>query len=122
MMNMDTNISLPARVVPAELVRWYNALDPEADPVGPDDTLDDIEVEVSFREGWFKAGRLSGPPEDCYPDEGEDPEVESITITAEGYEGPKDIDVRVLTADEYRSLVRECWSHQQAYERDYDPY
>lgn len=46
--------------------------------------IEEIEVEVSGR-SYFAEGRFSGPPEDCYPDEGET-EVETVTFNGVAFE------------------------------------
>ena len=48
------------------------------------DTDTEREVEVEYRYTPVTRGRYYGPPEDCYPDEGGDVEVESATYVDTG--------------------------------------
>lgn len=75
----------------------------------------EFEVEVEYKPGWFQPGRYSGPPEDCYPDEGEDPEI--IRVTVIGEEDTVDI-VDSLSWEEWRDLVAEADSDQSQREAD----
>ena len=40
----------------------------------------DVEVDVDFSPGWFKAGNRRGHPDNWEPDEGEAAEIEKITL------------------------------------------
>ena len=40
----------------------------------------ELEVEVEYEYSPFVAGRLSGPPEDCYPDEPEELTISAVYI------------------------------------------
>jgi hypothetical protein len=75
-----------------------------------DEDLEDeveIEVEVEYHPGYFQAGNRAGHPDNWTPDEGDDPEIETVTIIETGEE----IDV---TDAEYKALVEEAWADQEA--------
>ena len=40
----------------------------------------EVEVDVDFRPGWFKAGNRRGHPDNWEPDDGEGAEIEEVTI------------------------------------------
>jgi hypothetical protein len=40
----------------------------------------DVEVEVEFKPGWFQAGNRRGHPDNWEPDEGENAEIDAITL------------------------------------------
>lgn len=71
---------------------------------------DDVDVEVSYQDGYFKQAYISGPPEDCYPAEGEMPTVTAVLI-----DGGADI-LALLTDSEVESLEEKCWKDQQSRE------
>lgn len=72
-------------------LKWEHEVKPLPDEVQgaltaafPTMTEDDgVVVEIEFSSsGYFAPGKLSGPPENCYPDEGEDERtLESLTVT-----------------------------------------
>lgn len=88
------------------------------DPDQDSDTLDvdeeiEIDVTVSYEPGYFIPGRFSGPPGDCYPDDGADPEIVSVE-TADG----KDI-CDSLTEQELDNIVVALIDHQVDMEADW---
>jgi len=90
----------------------------EGDPYEPDEEIPDIEVEVEYEPGWEQAGCRSGHPDNWTPDEGENPEIITVTIT-----GEKNYDIEdVLSKKELSSLVAEAWKDQEGRaEDDFDP-
>jgi hypothetical protein len=75
---------------------------------------DDVAVTVEYTPGWFTPGRYSGPPEDCFPDEGEDPEI--VKVVRQDTKA----DVRdSLTREQLDRLVEQAIEHQSACDRDY---
>ena len=73
---------------------------------------DDVDVEVVGTVTPTVPGRYSGPPEDCYPDEGGEVEVEHVWLTGERPAGsppwapwPR---VRELTGDEVDQVRDAC--------------
>jgi hypothetical protein len=72
--------ALPAAVQPI-----LKAAFPDADK----DTSLELDIEFSSS-GYYDAGRVSGPPEDCYPPEGEDERtLDCITVHGPGGSGVK---------------------------------
>ena len=67
-----------------------------------------------YGEGYYDSGRLSGPPEDCYPPEGE------IEITAiESGVGPWKGE---LTDEEHEEAISLLWDGSVPAEPDYPDY
>lgn len=54
---------------------------------------DDTTVSVTFTYWPLIPGRLSGPPENCYPDEGHEVEIDRVML------GPLDITQHIGAAD-----------------------
>ena len=84
--------------------------------IAPGEELDpieeiEIEVEVTYEPGYFTPGRLSGPPEDCYPDEGADPEIVSVVVLSDVKAECIDL-IATLTDHELELLVEEAEEHQ----------
>jgi hypothetical protein len=128
MSSFETTLCIPAHLLPAEFIRLFNGRGPDGCALGPTDTADDVLVEVDYRGGWFKPGRYHGKPENCYPDEGENPEILSVVLQDEEYKERTDL-VNVLPANMLRDLEEQAWGHQQETERDHynedggdDPY
>jgi len=71
-------------------------------------------VDVEVR-GYFAAGRYSGPPENCYPDEGE---IEILSATDEsGFDW-----LPHLTTKETEALEKMAWDElPKSIDDDYDP-
>lgn len=111
---LETIIHKLARDLPIAYVNLVAAACGE--PFDPEDEIPDIEVSVEFTPGWFTPGRLSGPPENCYPDEGESPEIIKVTIL----EGDHDITAD-CTPEEIQRLEDEAWESQQESDDDYYP-
>ena len=93
------------------------------DDTRDDDTLDEQEietfaVEVTYEPGWFQPGKFSGPPEDCYPDDGEDPEIISVLYLDENEHEHELIDE--IDNETYAQLVERAWDDQQVTERERD--
>ena len=80
---------------------------------GEDAEYFELEVEVSCW-GYFTPGRYSGPPEDCYPDEG-DFEIQDVELV----DGP-DWPFTLTAAEERR--VEEKFSARESEEPDYPDY
>lgn len=70
----------------------------------------EFEVEVTYDEGYFIPGRLSGPPEDCYPDDCSDPEITEVLRLEE--DGSKTDIMNGLSSNELDELCRAAWDHQ----------
>lgn len=124
MSSFTTTLCIPTTALPVEFVRLVNSRYPDCDPLGPTDTVDDVEVEVDYKGGWFKAGRYSGPFEDCYEDEGENPEILSVTLQDPEFEHTNVL--ASLPEGLVAALVTEAWDHQQGADQDhgepdYDP-
>lgn len=51
----------------------------------PQDDWEELELEVHGT-AYFQPGKLYGPPENCYPDEGQS-EIESITLDGKPWDG-----------------------------------
>ena len=68
--------------LPSELAAELNRLAPDADANGSHS----YELEIGFRSvGYDDPGSTYGPPEKCYPPEGEDERtVESVTLFVDG--------------------------------------
>lgn len=50
---------------------------------------DDTEISIEYTQTPYDPGRTYGPPEDCYPPEGGEVEIEKVSIIAEdGSETP----------------------------------
>jgi len=70
----------------------------------------DIETVCSFDYTPYDSGRTSGPPEQCYPPEGGDAELNSVTINGEEI-------IELLTPAAIRMLTTQCeeWArHMQS--------
>jgi len=126
MPSFETFIHVPARVLPAPYVQHLMDQSGPGDlPYGPDDTVDDVHVEVEYRPGFYIPACRRGHPDNWYPEEGEDPEVLSVKIDDPDYKGPVAVDLRRL---DVKRLESEAWNDQQNRERDaydgdtYDPY
>jgi hypothetical protein len=123
--SFTTTLCIPTTALSPDYVRLVNSRFPDCDPLGPTDTVDDVEVEVEYSPGWFQAGRYSGPPDSCYPDEGEDPVIESVVIQDPDFEHANIL--ADLPAKLVEALVTEAWDHQKGSEQDhydepdYDP-
>lgn len=127
-------LCIPATCLPVAYVRALNAKHPECPPIEAGDTVDDVNVNVDYKSGWFKPGRISGPPDSCYPDEGEDPEIVSVVIDDDGFKSGNILEM--LPEKLIDKLVSGAWEHQngqESYEPDepdyddavdynYDPY
>jgi hypothetical protein len=99
-MNFTTTLMLDIKHAPLELLA--SALD--------DEELDDeieVEVEVDYHPGYYQPGCRSGHPDNWTPDEGEDPEIESVTVEETG----KDI-TRDLSPEQLKALEKAAWEHQ----------
>jgi len=121
--SFTTHISVQASLLPTSYVRFLNAQIDEGDePYGPNDPVDDVEVEVEYNEGWYQAGCRSGHPDNWTPDEGEDPEILSVVIVHEEWEPGEnehtDLD-RLLPAATDRQLVQEANEDQRLAVEDY---
>jgi len=78
---------------------------------------DDEEIELNL-EGYYTPGtpgKLYGPPEDCYPDEPEDAELEAVLLDGEPWEGQ-------LTDEERKAAIEALVSAGQGYEPDVPDY
>ena len=63
--------------------------------------IGDVEFEVEFSSTPYVPARISGPPENCYPDEGGEVEIESICIG--------EFEVSDIISDSVRQLLQtEC--------------
>jgi len=111
-MIMTTTVDVLAGDLPAELVAVLDALHDDA-PSQPTDEIPDIEVEVDYTPGWYQAGCRSGHPDNWTPDEGEDPEI--ITVTT--VEGGIDI-VDALTKKQIESLILQAVKDQEQQAED----
>jgi hypothetical protein len=118
MNSFETRLCIPTTALPVEYVRLVNSRYPDT-PLGPTDTLDDVEVEVDYKPGWFKPGRYYGPPESCYEDEGEYPEILKVVLHDPDY--PSTDLLKLLPEAMVESLQTEAWDHQRNTEQDYEP-
>ena len=82
----------------------------DTDGLDPEEEIE-IEIEVIYEPGYWIPGQLTGPPEDCFPDDGADPEIVSV------YSNGKDISDS-LTDQEIINIVDACIEHQVAQEVD----
>jgi hypothetical protein len=114
--SFHTTISIPTLALPADYVRMVNAEHPDAPPLGPTDEVPDVEVEVTYKEGWFTPGRYHGAPENCYPDEGEDPTIEGVILDVDGI--PKQDILKALPDEILKVLIDQAWDNQKA--QDFD--
>ena len=73
--------------------------------------IETVTVDVSYDPGWFTPGRFSGPPGDCYPDDGESPEILSVIYTPENGK-PKCIDAASLSEEVVKALEELAWEDQ----------
>ena len=107
MPTFDTTIHRVINRSALELLARANDEDVE-DPVLTE--IVDIYVEVTYEPGYFLRGNISGPPEDCFPDEGEDPEITKVmTLDDNG----NDIDITdSLSNAERDELSRAAWDDQ----------
>lgn len=71
---------------------------------------EELELDISAK-GYYDPGRLSGPPEDCYPPEGE-LEITSIELDGKKWDGR-------LTDEEHDKVVEKLWDSQESDEEDY---
>jgi hypothetical protein len=110
-----TTLCIPTACLPPDFVRLVNSRYPDCEPLGPTDTVDDVAVEVDFKEGWYDPGRCYGPPENCYPPEGEDPEILSVRLSEEGY--PTTEIIKALDQANLDRLVNEANEVQRDAER-----
>lgn len=117
MPSFTTEISLPAGKLPIGYIRHVTAA--SGDVYGPDDPVDNITIEVTYEPGWHTPGRYHGPPDQCYEDEGEDPEILSVTIDDEDYEGEALVEIDDLDREDLIHLANEAWEHQNE-PRDWD--
>lgn len=62
---------------------------------------DDIEVCVDYN-AWYQQARVSGPPEDCYPEDGE-MTINSVTDSDGGEVA--------LTDEQQERIEAEAWDH-----------
>jgi len=112
-----THISVQASLLPTSYVRFLNArLDESDEPYGPNEPVDDVEVEVEYNEGWYRAGCRSGHPDNWTPDEGEDPEILSVVIVHEEWEPVENEHTdlgRLLSAEINRRLVHKADENQR---------
>lgn len=60
--------------------------------------IGDVEFEVEFNSTPYKPAKISGPPEQCYPAEGGEVEIESISIG--------DFEVSDIISDSVRQLLQ----------------
>lgn len=81
-----------------------------------DERVEELELEV-IGTSYFTPGRLSGPPEDCYPDEGET-EILTVTLNSKAFLG----DLSKDETQEAESLISEAVQEDDgpASEPDYD--
>lgn len=113
MATFDTTIHRVINRSALELLARANDEDVE-DPVLTE--IVEIYVEVTYEPGYFLRGRISGPPEDCFPDEGEDPEITKVmTLDDNG----NDIDITdSLSNAERDELCRAAWDDQADHSDD----
>jgi len=116
MLNTVMNICLMASMLPPEYVSHVNAQYPSDAPLGPEDEVPDVMLAITFNPGWYDPGRISGPPENCYPPEGEDPEVLSLDIEEPDYKGPTRVNFDGLSRAEQDRIIEACWKVQQAHD------
>lgn len=93
--------------------------------------LDDLEMEllVEGNATPFKPGRAWGPPEDCYPDEGGEVEIENVWLTHPGQTRPIKLEISPLFAtlaawDTLQQLTEDALANQtdDGPEPDYPDY
>lgn len=95
----------------------YSPLEQLAAIADGDDAVDpeteiEVEVEVEYNPGWYTPGRTSGDPDDCYPPDGEDPEILSVK-DASG----RDL-LDLISREQYSRLVHAADKDQKEAERD----
>ena len=74
---------------------------------------EETEVTVKFTPGWYDPGRISGPPEDCYPPEVEDPDITSV-------KDEDDVElIAVISATEIEAMVEAATDHQESAAEDH---
>ena len=71
---------------------------------------EDIEITVEW-EGYYERGRLSGPPEDCYPSDGE---IDILSVT--------DTSGKPVLVDQAfeEKLIDKAWDDFHSQEDDHD--
>lgn len=80
----------------------------------------DIEVRASY---YYDPGKISGPPEDCYPPESEF-EIRDTTITVSGVEfSDKEFALCFPKASDFLDTIIENYDLQErfTFEEDFDP-
>jgi len=81
----------------------------------------ELDVVVEYAKGWFQSGRFSGPPEDCYPDEGQGPEILAVHIKGEEQRGSgilSDLTVQeIMTLEDQADQAQR---EEEEAERDYN--
>jgi hypothetical protein len=107
---MDTNLHLVARTLPSEYRKKLEVEFGEA--FAEDEEVPDVPVEIEYEGGWSTPAKISGPPENCYPAEGEDPEIISVKI-----DGEHEF-VESLTPADLANLVNMAWEDQAGYSDD----
>jgi hypothetical protein len=114
-LTMATTVDLLARDLPPEFVTKMDAEYDDEEPLGPDDEIPDIEVEIEFEPGYHQDGIRSGHPDNWTPDEGEDPQVTKVTII----DGDHDV-TDVLSKQQFAALTHAAWEDQQHQGADAD--
>ena len=115
MFNFSTTITRTRARCGLELLAVAGDTSRDEDSLAPEEVFE-FEVQVDYEPGWFAPGKFSGPPENCYPDEGEDPEILRVVTLDEDEEEVDIIDS--LTREEYSALVAEAAEAQFQAERD----
>lgn len=115
MTNFTTTLNIPAIHLPPDYLHHLNKQFPDARPLAHGDMVEDVTVEVEFTPGWHTPAKTSGPPGDCFPAEGEEPEIISVFLGA-GF--TSDNLVTSLPRNTIRRLVGEAMDIQQQAEMD----
>ena len=82
-----------------------------------------VELDVEFEPGWYRPANFRGNPDNWCPEEGEDPEINSIRefiIDKRGNrigEG-KEIPLHTVEREWHRRIAERAWRYQQRAEKD----
>lgn len=117
--NFTTTLCIPTVLLPADYVRYVNERDHDEPPLGPNDEMPEVNVRVLYKEGWYDAGRCTGPIETSYPPDGEDPEIMAVEIV-DDYGQVIDL-VADLSEKLLQKLRDQAFDHQSGGDRDDEP-
>lgn len=91
--------------------------------INPEEEFKSIEIEINFSSsGYYTEAKTYGPPEDCYPEEGdEERELISVEFSTENYKIVADLDLANRLFVKYNNAVNRA-EIDYNYESDFEPY